>query len=81
MLILDYPFVLIAHSIAGFGREEGNDNMDYFVYGSPSVTALFYILRNLDDVDTWFKSIFEFGNKSITGYWADPILRVSLKCF
>ncbi|CAR28499.1 hypothetical protein ZYGR_0S01320 [Zygosaccharomyces rouxii] len=70
-----YPVWMIAYSIDGFSSGDINNSMHAFVYGSPLLIAVPYCIRYLDDVDTLLLSIFEIGEKSLLGYFADPGIR------
>ncbi|CAR25926.1 ZYRO0A11374p [Zygosaccharomyces rouxii] len=69
-----YPFLLIGYCIAGFLAGDINSK-HAFLYGIPLCIAVPYFIRCLDDVDTLLSSIFEIGEKSLLGYFADPVIR------
>ncbi|GAV46424.1 hypothetical protein ZYGR_0A00130 [Zygosaccharomyces rouxii] len=69
-----YPFLLIGYCIHGFLAGDINSK-SAFLYGIPLCIAVPYCIRYLDDVDTLLSSIFEIGEKSLLGYFADPVIR------
>ncbi|GAV46898.1 hypothetical protein ZYGR_0A04960 [Zygosaccharomyces rouxii] len=74
LCLLAYPFLLIGYGIHGFIAGDINSK-HAFLYGIPLCIAVPYFLRCLDDVDTLLSSIFEIGEKSLLGYFADPVIR------
>ncbi|CAR25451.1 ZYRO0A00154p [Zygosaccharomyces rouxii] len=74
-LLFLYPIVFIIYSIFGLASGDKNNSIHVFVYGGPLFTAVPYFIRYLDDVDTLLLSIFEIGEKSLLGYFADPGIR------
>ncbi|GAV56418.1 hypothetical protein ZYGR_0BL00110 [Zygosaccharomyces rouxii] len=73
--LLAYPFLLIAYGVEGLLVGDKSNIIHVFLYGIPLCTAVPCCINYLDDIDTLVLSIFEIGEKSLLGYFADPVLR------
>ena len=73
--LLAYPFLLIAYGVEGLLVGDKSNIIHVFLYGIPLCTAVPCCIHYLDDVDTLLLSVFEIGEKSLLGYFADPVIR------
>ncbi|GAV56411.1 hypothetical protein ZYGR_0BG00100 [Zygosaccharomyces rouxii] len=73
--IFAYPILLIMYSVDGLVYGDKTNIIHVFLYGIPLCTAVPCCIHYLDDVDTLLLSVFEIGEKSLLGYFADPVIR------